>query len=247
MVTNTSPFSAALKESLEIGLAKNKKWTICIDADVLIIKSALGELVKLGDSLNENVFEVQTLILDKFIPVKRPSGAHMYRTALIPKALPLIPPPEGSFRPESTMLKRMAARGYPYYQSDILVGIHDYEQYYVDIFRKCLLQAKKTSWALTQLESFWNAQKDNDTDFLIAYFALLISKFTNNNITADKYLFLEEINVLFNLFKIKEKEKLNPEHMSEAYINQSIQDSLKNQHFSELQEVMMPLNLLNKT
>ena len=139
----TSPFSRAIIESLKIGMASNKEWLLCIDADVLVSVVGIKKLLLNIPRADANVFEIQGLVLDKFLPVVRPAGNHLFRREYAEKAIDAIPAEGTSLRPESDMLNRMSDAGFPWIQCDAIVGLHDYEQYRQDIYRKCFLHAQK--------------------------------------------------------------------------------------------------------
>ncbi|NJO91937.1 MAG: hypothetical protein HC831_25430 [Chloroflexia bacterium] len=199
------PFAATLKDALEIGLRENRKWTLHVDADVLPDKGKLAELVQLAESLPENILEIQGLVLDKFLPIRRPAGNHLYRTKYIEKILNANTIHSNAQRPESSLLRMMSGLGFPAYQSDILIGLHDYEQYYEDIFRKCFLQVQKTDWALPYLETYWTENAPNDPDFKVALLALYISKISKGAADTNKARNKAEINALLQLVGIEEK------------------------------------------
>lgn len=164
------PFQNVLRQSLELGLAEGRPWTLCIDADVLILPELAGFLSAV-DSYPAGFFEAQALVLDKLIPSRRPAGNHLYRTELIARALPEIPLGD-SLRPESDMILAMAANGHRSHQSPMLIGLHDFEQTYEDIYLKAFLHAHKHRFIAPLLHSLWAALGREDDDFRVALAAL---------------------------------------------------------------------------
>lgn len=164
------PFREVLRQSLELGLAEGRPWTLCIDADVLILPE-LADFLAAADRFPADLFEAQALVLDKLLPARRPAGNHLYRSELIAQALPRIPVGD-SLRPESDMILAMAALGYRAHQSSLLVGLHDFEQAYPDIYLKAFLHAHKHRFIAPLLRSLWEALGREDDDFRIALAAL---------------------------------------------------------------------------
>ncbi len=164
------PFHETLRRGLELGLAEGRPWTLCIDADVLILPQLAGFLASI-DSFPAGFFEAQALVLDKLLPARRPAGNHLYRTELIKQALPKIPL-RGSLRPESDMIRAMAAAGYRDHQSRLLVGLHDFEQVYADVYSKAFLHAHKHRFLVPLLRPVWQALARGDADFRVALSAL---------------------------------------------------------------------------
>ena len=137
-VIHERPFNAAVRRGFELGAASGLKWTCCIDADVLLLEEEITEQLRRAESLEENIFCVQGLVYGKFLPMRRPAGNHLYRNALVEQAIPLIPPDGDALRPESVTTQAMKDQGYFTYQTDVVVGLHDYEQYYRDILPEVL-------------------------------------------------------------------------------------------------------------
>lgn len=207
-VINEKPFSNAIRKSFEIGLQQNKKWTLCIDADVLVYPKTIDKLIEFGETTDENVFEIQGLIQDKFFLIKRPAGNHLYRTKLIPEAINLIPDSDKSLRPESDTLKQMVEKGYTWQQTDIIIGLHDYEQYYKDIFRKSMLQAHKHKTFMNKIMEKWETLKIEDADYQIATWGAMWGA-VSRNISVDKNFQENEIREILELKNIKEKQEIS--------------------------------------
>jgi hypothetical protein len=162
------PFSAAVAAAFRVGIEQGRPWLLCIDADVLPIARGIRALLEARSGLSSDCIEVQGLVHDKFFNITRPAGNHLYRTTLVKRALALIPNEGTSLKPESDMLRELASRGRPSLQSSVVVGAHDFEQYYRDIFRTNFLQARKHHNHLDYLVGYWNALAARDPDFRVA-------------------------------------------------------------------------------
>ncbi len=238
------PFSQALSASLKLSKRENKDWLLCIDADVLVSSHGIQKLLKTAESIDENIFQIQGLVLDKFFSVYRPAGNHLYRTVYAKKAIELIPKEGTSLRPETDMLNRMSEIGYPWVQCDAIVGIHDYEQYYSDIYRKCFLQAHKHKWLFAVLEKYWNEMAIKDTDFKVALWGLNSGKLYNDTVLVDKR-FLENEAKNFLDQKLREKEYILSINMSD-YIHSELKRYAANKN-AFYQNKIFPKELWNKT
>lgn len=166
-VVQRSPFAAALKEGLEIGIAQNRKWTLAVDADVLAAKDVILRMFIEGEFAPPHVFEIHSQVLDKFFGGVRFGGMKLYRTALLPKAIPQIPAPGDAKRPEATIIKYMHKNGHPFVASPIVAGVHDFEQRYTDIFRKGYTHAAKSDAFMPVLLPFWKREAAHDDDFKV--------------------------------------------------------------------------------
>lgn len=232
-IISEAPFSKAIEKCFQLGIREQKKWTLCIDADVLPQKGSLETLVNLAEEQPAHIFEFQGLILDKFIPIKRPAGNHLYRTSLLQKAIGLIPHGSGVLRPETDMLNRMGSLGYPFLQTNILIGIHDFFQFYEDIYRKCFVQAHKHKSVLLQIESFWRKMKNEDKDFRAALLGALSGTVHEGDIEIDKEMVIEEARFVLQLKSIKEKAVIISEEFSPETINQLVQSFEINQNIQD--------------
>lgn len=167
-VTHESPFSKTLASSFQIGMDQDRPWTLCVDADVITRKDSIRQMVELAEYQPENTCEIQGYVLDKFFGGPRTAGNHLYRTALLDRALELIPDEGTAIRPEHHMLSAMQRSGFPWVIVRCLVGIHDDEQYYRDIFRKAFVQAHKHSDFCSLFLEHWRQQAAHDPDYEVA-------------------------------------------------------------------------------
>lgn len=241
-IVRQRPFSESIRKSFKIAIDRGLPWALCVDADVLVDVKQLPELLRKATEMDENIFQVQGLIFDKFIPVWRPAGGRVYRTSLIEKAIHHIPEEGTSLRPESDMLNSMSKLGYPWMQCDVKVGIHDYEQYYEDIYRKCFLQAHKHTYLIPILESYWHAEQTNDVDFHVALMALRSGKVYGGNVYVDKEFLIDETVEVLKIKGIKEKKTFNYNHCVQESIEKSRNCSFTQNH----QQQIFPEKLWNR-
>lgn len=162
------PFSASMKKSFKTGIEQGKKWTFCIDADVLLRPNSIKKLLQFAENQNENVCEVQGFVLDKFFGGPRQAGNHFYRTSLLPEVMKRIPEEGTDIRPESFTLAKMKEDGYPWVKFPDIIGIHDDEQYNFDIYRKAFVQAVKHLDRAELLVTHWKNNVSVDHDCKVA-------------------------------------------------------------------------------
>lgn len=162
------PFSKALRLGCEIGIQEGRPWTFFVDADVLLRRRSIDRIINLAESQSDNVCEIQCYVLDKFFGGPRPAGNHLYRTSLLPEFLNCIPEEGVNIRPETYALTTMATRGFPWVSVSEVVGLHDFEQSYQDIFRKSFVHSHKHLFFAEYLVSFWRDRARDDKDYLVA-------------------------------------------------------------------------------
>lgn len=245
-VINVTPFSQAIKVMFELALQEKKEWMLCIDADVLISEEGIKKLISGISTLDKNVFQLQGLVLDKFFNVYRPAGNHLYRIAFAEQAIAYIPEEGTSLRPETDMLNRMSKAGYTWVQCDAIVGIHDYEQYYSDIYRKCFLQAHKHDKVVEYLEKYWNDMSSEDTDFQVALWGSTSGKLYKNTVLVDKRFMEKEAIETLHIKKTNEKETIADISNLVLFVQQTI-DNYYAINFETLQEKIFPKSLWNRT
>jgi len=162
------PFEEAIKESFRIGLKRNKKWLVTLDADVLPRPQAIQEMLSQANRGNRKIIAFTGLIYDKFLATFKTAGNHVYRTEHLKAALDYIPHPGSTVRPESTTIKKTKELGLKRTRLNIVVGLHDFEQYYSDIYRKFFLHAQKRTEAVAGLLKFWKKKSQLDFDYKVA-------------------------------------------------------------------------------
>lgn len=206
VIVRESPFSAAMRESFAVGIERGRPWTLCNDADVLLRPGAVAQMVQLAEQQAENTCEIQGYILDKYYGGPRQGGVHLYRTALLPESLASIPAEGLNIRPESHTLEAMKAKGYPWVTVPYWVGLHDFEQYYRDIFRKCFVHAHKHQQSTELFLAIWRDGAADDVDYRVALhgFAAGIAHYDNVRIDTRQEIYQTQ----FAALQIAEKEEL---------------------------------------
>ncbi|MBE2192953.1 MAG: hypothetical protein IAE83_02150 [Anaerolinea sp.] len=168
VVIHERPFSKAVQRSFEIGLDFGLDWTLCVDADVLLRGNGIRMLIEAASTLPESTFTFSGSVLDKLLGHIRPGGGHLYRTQHVQKALEFIGDSDSQIRPEKYVKARMNDVGYAYVvNKQLTVGVHDFEQYYTDIYRKCFVHAHKHNY-ISKLPEMWKFLSKFDDDYRIA-------------------------------------------------------------------------------
>jgi hypothetical protein len=179
------PFACAVQRTFQIGIEQGRRWTLAVDADTLLLPGAIQYLCEYAVTQEADFFKAQGLIIDKFLSNPRPAGPHLYCTAHLPAALSYIPECFEDLRPETFILKKMEEQGFPVMKADIVIGFHDFEQYYCDIFRKIFLHSKKHTRDSKLLKTQWAQLADNDYDYAVALSAYESGLNYRGAVTAD--------------------------------------------------------------
>ena len=214
------PFSAALRKSYEIGIESGCRWTLCVDADLLLRPGSISEIITRAEKKTRNICEVQGFMLDKFFGGIRKGGIHLYRSETLPEVMKQIPPEGVTMRPESQTLHNMKKLGYSRSEISYVVGLHDEEQYNSDIYRKVFVHGVKHTKRIPLFVEWWKENLQNDPDFKVALYALSDSIHSTEKIYIDKGqdLYAE----MFSRSGFSEKEELNSEDFSLEWVEEKI-------------------------
>lgn len=184
------PFSKTLAECYERSAAQQRPFVLYLDADVLPNWSAMRIFVSVIQTTPERYVVCKPLVRDKFFGITRPAGVHLYRTEFMPKLSTALESCGDSVRPETDSINALANQGHAWWQSDVVVGWHDYGQYFADIYRKCHLQAFKHRDFLDVPQALWRELADDDPDFRVALRAVEDACATaNDTVTVSRNAF----------------------------------------------------------
>jgi len=167
-VVSEFPFEQTLRKCYKIGMESQVKWMVTLDADILLRESAIADLLVEAERLPENYFQLEGLVFDKLTGIYRKAGHRVYRVSCLKLAMQQIPEDKEEIRPEYTTIQRMEKLGYKSYLVNKAFGIHDYEQYYADIYRKAFVHANKHQNWLVDFITRWKELASNDSDYKIA-------------------------------------------------------------------------------
>jgi hypothetical protein len=142
-VVRERPFARALHRSIEHAVETRARWTLFVDADVLVGEHALAQIGAELRSAPADFYMMNFLVLDRGFCGPAYAGIHAFQTHLFSKALQFIDLAYKDQRPETRLCKEMAGLGHPTMLSKSLVALHDYEQYFGDLYRKMFVRAVK--------------------------------------------------------------------------------------------------------
>jgi hypothetical protein len=169
VVTNQTPLSEGVKAGFMAALELGRDWSLIVDADTLTTPGSTERLLKHAD---KRTFWIQGNTKCKFLGTRQ-GGNYLYQTHLLEKVIPLIE--RNMIRPENVVADIMTKGGYKSrYVPEVITCLHDYEQYYRDIYRKFIVHGIKFR---KRMESFKRRERKNkDKDFYVALRALEIQQ-----------------------------------------------------------------------
>ncbi|MEQ8360320.1 MAG: hypothetical protein RH860_12590 [Cytophagales bacterium] len=191
-VIKEKPFSNAVKKTFELGIKSGKKWTLAVDADILLTESSISDLINQAEQLPDEFFMIQGRVLDKLFGFARNGGPHLFRTGLCDKALMMIPDSKNEIRPEGATVNAMIDKGYHRYKGKDVYGIHDFNQSNFDIFRKAYAYGLKFRDMAPYFLGEWAKKRKFDPQFDIAICAFSLALGRNKTSQVDES-YLHEI------------------------------------------------------
>ncbi len=163
------PFWRTLRAGLQRGIDSGARWVLSVDADVLPADDMVARAMRWADGAADDVGVITGMVLDKLFAGPRYMAVRVYRAEGLPLMLDLMPSAEsGEVRPESVTILKLAARGWRHEQVAEVVGLHDYEQFYRDVYRKAFLQAHKHLYLADRMLALWRKLAATDADYAVA-------------------------------------------------------------------------------
>lgn len=163
-VIEAYPFSKSLQEMFKIGTDLPFDYLLALDADVILHP---GIFKKIAAEAARCEFFLDFLVMDKFRG-RCCSGCHLYlnkySSSLSKYSLAL-----DSTRPENQLVIDFAKNYHlKLLRSSLVVGLHDYEQYYKDLYAKYYRRAHRRKYEAGPLKHVIEARKSfflGDKDF----------------------------------------------------------------------------------
>lgn len=177
-VVEAYPFPAALKKCLEIAGKTLMPYTLILDADVILHPHILPKIQEEANRLLKNdprLFFIDFFVFDKFRG-KCCSGCHLYINRHVKSLLQHPFEHLDPLRPENHLVLDFAQKtGLTHTKSHLVVGLHDFEQYYSTLYAKFFrraLRRKEEAAALIELVKERKKYFLNDPDFDVVLKAL---------------------------------------------------------------------------
>lgn len=168
VVIKETPFSAALKKMFEVAHEQTSRYLLALDADVILHDGALEKIVAEGDKF-PNSFFIDFFVMDKFRG-KSCSGCHLYRNRYARALYQHLNLEVDETRPENQLILDFAKSHHlSQDKSRLVVGLHDFEQYYRDLYAKYFRRALRRPHEAEALRSLIEERKHyfspEDRDF----------------------------------------------------------------------------------
>jgi len=221
-VIREAPFERALTRMCDIAVEHNAPWTFSVDADVLLHADAVTYLWRTAVASKPNVFQVQAPIVCKLFRGVR-FGMRMYRTAMLSRFRECVPAEGTERRPESFVVAKMKEEGGETTLLTEPVGIHDFEQYYRDVYRTAYVFGQKFVRRLPELLPAWKEQKGTDPDFLIALRGVYDGLMASGDVVLNPAFYAEQAARAIRELGLEEKQPLAPYELTAEHVSKIIE------------------------
>jgi hypothetical protein len=232
-VVSDQPFERSLRLSYETGIGRGGKWTMTLDADVLLREGAVAQLLAEAEALPPDFAQIEGLVFDKITGTFREAGHRVYRTALLPLALNQIPAPGTEIRPEFTTVMKLDALGYPSRRVAVVMGVHDHEQYFRDLYRKAFVHAHKHDYLLAHFVRRCRALMSADADFRVLLRGLWDGLQHPGPVRADIAAFPLDLEPILVELALNEKSPLPASSFTSAMVQEWLTAAGPAPHFRE--------------
>ncbi len=183
-IIEEKPFSEAVIKTFDIGLKQGKKWTLAIDADLIIVPNAITQMVNRASINSTNLYVYQGYIIDKFRGGTKSGGPHLYLTENLKNAKKYYKEIKNEVRPESFLYSKMKKDGFNFVEESRLFALHDFFQFYEDIYRKAFFHGiKHFKWS--SLFVYWLERGKLDYDFRIFIKGFIDGYYSDNKSYPD--------------------------------------------------------------
>jgi hypothetical protein len=204
-IIEEQPFDAALLSCYKMGLSSGADWLITIDADTLLFDGSIDVLITEAEVMPENYFQLQGTILDNITGTIRSAGQRIYRTAYLEKAITFLESSPTRIRPEYAIIQQMVEYGYPSRSISKTLGIHDFDQYFRDLYRKAFVHANKHEDLLVELIRRCKSLMETNPDFRIILKGIVDGIGFQDTISIDTRLFDKRAKLALSELSLIEK------------------------------------------
>ncbi len=160
--------ASAVDKTFMLGLQSEADWFVLIDADMLLLPGCMQEIKNEIQSLSKNTFVIFPAVYDKLYSMRR-WGVTVYRVSVIEEVYKAFQKVRRHhhLKIEGKAIKEVASRQKEMYFSRKVVALHDFHQYYKDLYRKTYLNAIRNPGYNKRAKKYWKKMSAQDADYLV--------------------------------------------------------------------------------
>lgn len=154
-VLRVAPFAEAVRRCYRIAMESGAPWLLTCDADVLVAQDMAAQVQRIAQHMPAGAWQAIGYIDDKLSGCARLGGLRLHRVSALADLVDRI---AESVRPEADLCRLRPN----WHRVRIVLGRHDYEQWYRDLHRKGAAHCRKhSSWGASIVPR-WRASSDRD-------------------------------------------------------------------------------------
>ncbi len=223
----------AIEKTYTIGLGSSADWLVVVDSDVLFLPGAITSIREELESCHDDVFVVNCAVFDKIYSMKRWAGVHVYRLSMIGdlyesfRSISKKP----NLKIESATIKELQKQNKISFFSKNVVGVHDFHQYYTDIYRKAYLNTIRNKGNNKLARRNWQRKSFEDNDYLVMMQAMKDALSSDKHLTnsVDDFTSTALLKTITDLGIIEKKKLSWEEYINECLIKSTMEDICLNE------------------
>jgi predicted nucleic acid-binding protein len=238
-IIKETPFKKALEMCFKKAFESDAKWLLTLDADMILIPGVIKNLIIEAEKMPDHFIQIQARILDKFYGEVRGGGPRIYRVKHLGNALRVSQSLKDDIRPETNIIKVMGRRGYHSRYISPCIALHDFEQYFTDIYRKACVHAVKHMSKLPIILEQAVKYKVADADYQVILKGIYDSLSKGMDVKIDNRIYIDEAKEALSTLKLEEKTDI-PVTIQTSKILASYSISKNDQSFTDCTQKDVP-------
>lgn len=226
-ILNENTHVDAIEKTFMLGLRSEADWLVAIDADMLLLPGGVSEMRKEVKSCDENVFVAYPAVYDKLYSIRR-WGVSLYRVSMLEELYDAFKELKNNhhLKIEGGAIKEVAKGKSEIFYSRKVVALHDFHQYYRDLYRKVYLNTVRNPGFNKKAEKNLAKISRLDADYLVMLQALKDAKNEKRKLANSVNDFAStELSERIEALGLKEKGPL----LWRDYVDKSLQMSMENE------------------
>jgi len=173
-VLRENTHAKAVESTIAIGLESQAEWLVAIDADMLLTTGSIEIIRNEIRSCLESIAVIHPAVVDKMYRMRR-WGLTVYRNAAMEELNEKFQEIKlrQNTKIESAAIKALGenTQRQVYFPREV-TAIHDFYQYYKDLYRKAYLNVSRNQGFNKEVKRCWKRLANSDPDYLVMYKAM---------------------------------------------------------------------------
>ncbi|MFW2437771.1 MAG: hypothetical protein ACN4GR_00195 [Arenicellales bacterium] len=175
----------AVESTIGLGLESKADWLVAIDADMLLIPGSMSTIRNEIQLCSNDTAILHPAVVDKLYRMRR-WGLTVYRKSILEELNNEFQEikKKQNIKIESAAIKQFTKNNQrQIYFSRKVAAIHDFYQYYRDLYRKAYLNASRNQGFNKNVRKYWTRLAKTDPDYLVMFKAMEDATAESRNLT----------------------------------------------------------------